>query len=586
MKSSTSVETFEQGKAKEEALLTSFDKFVSLTYRLFSRPATRLSVRMPSLRKDIQRSNMRTTPEGLISVAMFSTIITAAVTIPLTFILVDATRILFFYFLPVAIPMVFLLVINMPKASSSSRAAALNNELPFILGYMSILAGGGVSPMAAFRRISQMDLLPASEKEAKRILIETDVFGQDPITAMENVSRSTPSRPFSEFLVGYTAILKTGGNLEAYVSQKLKDTVAAKGASIKRSSDITGTLAESYLTVTVVLGMTLYTLDMIQVLLSHSNAGLVQLYFFAFLIIPIISAAFIFLLDSTAPKWPYTDYRPMKPLAYTIPIAVVIFFIPLPIPLYLHTAIALISSVIYPAFLAIKYSRERRSLERVLPDFIRDVAEGRKTGLSPEKAIERLSTRPYGPLSPYVAKMGSQLSWGIELSGVVKSFTTSVASWIARVIGTLLVEVVDVGGGTVRSFSEMADFSRSVSDMENDRRASLRPFIVITYIAGVMTIVSTFIMVYMLQQPGSLGFAATVLNKSTIDNLLTTAVFDTFIIGLVAGKMGESSLSDGFKHAILLTTISVIAVLIFRSLTPGCPSVVDGVTSWAKCPFP
>jgi flagellar protein FlaJ len=210
-----------------------------------------------------------------------------------------------------------------------------------------------------------------------------------------------------------------------------------------------------------------------------------------------------------------------------------------------------------------RYSRERSALERVLPEFIRDVAEGRKTGLSPEVAIERLSGRHYGVLTSHVKKMGAQLSWGVALSKVISTFADAVGSWVTRAIGTLLIEVVDVGGGTIRSFSEMAEFTRSINDMESDRKAALKPFVYITYIAGVMVVITTFIMVYLLSAPSATGFASSTTPKvatSTIDLLLTTAVFDSFIIGLVAGKMGESGLADGFKHAIMLVIVSLIAI--------------------------
>ena len=176
--------------------------------------------------------------------------------------------------------------------------------------------------------------------------------------------------------------------------------------------------------------------------------------------------------------------------------------------------------------MAIRYSRERRRLEKALPEFIRDVAEGRKTGLSPEVAIERLSDRHYGILSRHVKKMGAQLSWGVSLSKVIATFTDAVESWVTRAIGTLLVEVVDVGGGTIRSFSEMAEFTRSINDMESDRKAALRPFIYITYIAGVMVVITTFIMVYLLGEPAATGFStAGTVPSATIDMLLTTAIF-------------------------------------------------------------
>lgn len=554
---------------KPPPLLSPFDRFVAFCFRLFSGPASSISTRMPKLRSDIQRSNLRTTPEGLVSIALFVTSIVAMVSAVFVLVGTGIFGIVWFALAPLAIPIAFVLVISLPRFSANSRAAGVGTELPFVLGYMSVLAGGGVAPMATMRRISQMKLLPASQKEAKRILIETDVFGADPITAMENVAKATPNRLFGEFLSGYTSVLKTGGDFNSYISTKLKDVVSSKSAAIKRSSDITGTMAEAYLTVTVVLGMTLYTLDMIQILLGTGPGALAQLYLFAFLIIPLFSVAFIFFVDSIQLKWPYTDYRPYKMMLFTLPAGVLIFFIPIPIALYLHTALSLVVISAIPAFFATHYSRERRSLERALPDFIRDVAEGRKTGLSPEKSIERLVDRPYGPLSKHVRKMGSQLSWGVELNKVISSFTKNVSSWITRAVSTLLVEVVDVGGGTIKSFSEMADFSRTINDMEGDRRSALRPFIFITYVAGIMVVLTTFILVYMLAQPAAIGFSASsALSASTVDPLLTTAVFDTFIIGIVAGKLGESSVADGFKHALALVVVSVIAVTVAKTFIP------------------
>ena len=341
----------------------------------------------------------------------------------------------------------------------------------------------------------------------------------------------------------------------------------SKAGAVKRSADTTGTMAEAYLTVTVILGMVLYTLYMVQTLISHDLSGLTNLYFFAFIIVPLISAAFVWLIDAVQPKWPYVDYRPYKYFMYTLPVAIIFFFLPLGLHLYLRTSISLIISMSLPAIQSSRYSRERRSLERVLPEFIRDVAEGRKTGLSPEVAIERLGGRQYGILTSHVKKMGAQLSWGVSLSTVVSTFTAAVGSWITKAIGVLLIEVVDVGGGTIRSFSDMAEFTRDINEMEGERRAALRPFVFITYIAGVMVIITTFILVYLLNAPAISGIgssSASQVDPNTIDLLLTTAVFDSFIIGIVAGKMGESGISDGFKHSIFLVIASLIAIVMAR----------------------
>jgi len=556
-----------KGNDKNKTKLTFSDNLTRLSFKLFSAPATRISRFVPLLRDNILKSNLRITPEGLVSLALFGTLITgifAALGIYIGFVVYSIP---YFLSLLVAVPLVFVIIMNLPKLSASSRASAINVELPFVVGYISVLAGGGVSPLATLRRISTMKLFPASAKEARRILVEVDVFGQDPITAIESIARWNPSRTFSEFLFGYTAILKSGGNFMAYVQSKLRDIMQSKAAAVKRSADTTGTMAEAYLTVTVILGMVLYTLYMVQTLISHDLAGLTNLYFFAFIIVPLISAAFIWLIDAVQPKWPFVDYRPYKYFIYTIPAAAIFFFLPLGLHLYLKTSITLIMGMSLPAIESSRFSRERRSLERSLPEFIRDVAEGRKTGLSPEVAIERLGGRQYGVLTDHVKKMGAQLSWGVSLSTVVTTFTSAVGSWITKAIGVLLIEVVDVGGGTIRSFSDMAEFTRDINEMEGERRAALRPFVFITYIAGVMVIITTFILVYLLNAPAISGIgssSAPQVDPNVIDLLLTTAVFDSFVIGIVAGKMGESGVSDGFKHSIFLVIASLIAIFVAR----------------------
>jgi flagellar protein FlaJ len=392
--------------------------------------------------------------------------------------------------------------------------------------------------------------------------VDTDVFGVDPITAMEKAAVNSPNKAFSEFLYGYTTVLKTGGDAQAYVNSKLKEIMDARSEKIKRTSDTIGTMAEAYITVTAVLGISLFTLYQVQAIVSHNNSGITSLLLFAFVLVPIISSAFVWLLDGLGTKQPFTDFRPYKVFALFLPIGAALYFVPIPVSLVFKAAVALIVTVAVPAVYATRYSRERLGLEKKLPDFIRDVAESRKIGLSPESSIESLGTKSYGRLSKPIERMGAQLSWGLNLSKVVSTFIDSVNSWLTKVVGSLMLEVVDVGGGTVRSFSEMADFTRRINDLEAEKRSTLRPYIFVTYMAGIMIVMTTFLMVYFLKEtalePGAL--AVTTVNTGTVDILLVSALFESWVVGLVAGKMGEGSLSDGFKHSMILVLVSVVTV--------------------------
>jgi flagellar protein FlaJ len=549
------------------APLSPFDKLSLVSYRLFRAPAERISKWIPRMREDLLKSDMRVTPVGLVALALFSTTISAIVTIGVVLWAVFAHHTLF-ELVAVTPFVVFLLVLNGPKLSKSTRGSALDNEMPFLVGYMAILAGGGLSLIDTLREISEIEVFKAAGKEAKRMLIDIDVFGRDPITAMERAARYSPSREWAELLAGYTTVLRTGGDHVNYLNLRLKETLDKMSEKIKRTVETVGLISESFLIVTVVLGMTLFTLYLVEALVNGNAAGVANIYLFSFVVVPTLSAAFIWLIDGFSQKWPYTDMRPYKIFLAFLPVGAIVFFLPLPILFYQHMAVSLLAISTVPSVFAIKYSRERRTIERMLPEFVEDVAEQRKIGLPPEQAIERLGEGDrYGGFSKYVNKMAGQLSWGISLSKVVSSFTRGVTSWVARAVGTLMLEVVEIGGGTLRGFDDMAAFTRRVSNSESDARSSLRPFVLIIYIGGIMLTLTTFVMIYMLSEQTALAakgiHVPTIgINTGVLDDLLGASVFQSWVLGLVAGKMGEGSLAEGFKHSAILVVLTLLSVVV------------------------
>ncbi|HXW36997.1 MAG TPA: type II secretion system F family protein [Nitrososphaerales archaeon] len=560
-----SQQVFEQ-LAPRGPTLNEFDRLSLVAYRIFKAPAHKISKSIPSLREELLKSNMRVTPDGLISVALFWTVVSALGTL----VAVGYALAVGFPYLLLVAPLpavVFILTLNLPKLSQSNRRNALDNELPFIIGYMSILAGGGLSLIDSLRRISELQIFPAASYEAKRVLIDVDVFGDDPLTALDKAAKYSPSKAFSALLTGYTTVLRTGGDYVNYLNLQLKEAFEERTERTKRSVETTGLVAESYLIVTVVLGVTLFTLFLVETIIDGNSSSIESIYFFSYLLIPIFSAGFCWLLDAVQPQWPLSDYRPYKIFALFIPVGVAVFLIPLPLQLYLHLSLALIAVSLVPSFYASKYSRERRTIEKMLPGFINDVSEGRKIGLPPEASIERLGDTNYRGLSKYVSKMAAQLSWGVSLTKVISSFAHSVNSWIAKVVGTLLLEVVEVGGGTMRGFADMAEFTQRMSSIEAERRSVLRHYVIIIYIGGMMLLMTTFMMILLLNQQSSLHVGTSGANfittkPGTLQSLLTAGIFSSFVLGIVAGKMGEGAVSEGFKHGLILVVLNVVAIAI------------------------
>ncbi len=82
-----------------------------------------------------------------------------------------------------------------------------------------------------------------------------------------------------------------------------------------------------------------------------------------------------------------------------------------------------------------------------------------------------------------------------------------------------------------------------------------------------MLIMTTFIMVLLLSQGSALGvkgiqISGLTTSQGTLDSLVAAGIFESWVIGLVAGKMGEGSVAEGFKHALVLVLLNVFALVV------------------------
>ena len=118
----------------------------------------------------------------------------------------------------------------------------------------------------------------------------------------------------------------------------------------------------------------------------------------------------------------------------------------------------------------------------------------RKTGLSPEKCIESLSTRDYGAFSKELRKISSDISWGIPLKKVMMDFLHRTRSWMVQIVMFLLVETIDVGGGTIAMIESLARFNSLTAEVEKEKKMSVRPYVMMPYLASILLVATTVMM--------------------------------------------------------------------------------------------
>jgi len=267
------------------------------------------------------------------------------------------------------------------------------------------------------------------------------------------------------------------------------------------------------------------------------------------------------------PKTPVTEMRPYKVFAVCVIAGMALFFF-----LFLSGSFGLLSQM--PVALALglfisaapaavvhgKLSSKKTSTEQGVNSFLRDLTEVRKTGLSPEKCIESLSHREYGVFSKELRKISSEISWGIPLKKVMMNFIDRTKSWMTQIVMFLLVETVDVGGGTIEMIESLARFNNLTQEVEKEKKSATRPYIMMPYFAALLLVITTSLMLGFTTGTIGVANAPPPPNMDWIRQIfMTSAIFYSYMVGIVAGKISEESIAAGFKHAAVLVIISIVA---------------------------
>ncbi|MGD9962956.1 MAG: type II secretion system F family protein, partial [Thermoplasmata archaeon] len=87
-----------------------------------------------------------------------------------------------------------------------------------------------------------------------------------------------------------------------------------------------------------------------------------------------------------------------------------------------------------------------REIETRLPDFLRDVAEAGRFGMTLADSIVVASTGRYGRLTPEIKKMSAQIEWGVPASEAIRLFSERVKTPLVIRMASIIRKANDAGG--------------------------------------------------------------------------------------------------------------------------------------------
>ena len=214
-------------------------------------------------------------------------------------------------------------------------------------------------------------------------------------------------------------------------------------------------------------------------------------------------------------------------------------------------------------------------LEYKFSEFLLDLAEYWKVGLSMTMAISTIAEGEYGALNKQVKKMATQISWGVAFNDVLKNFTEDIPTRIVARSISLVLEANKAGGKISDVLVTAAKDAAEIKWLQKERQKGVFMYVVIIYLSYVVYIAVIAILVAVFLPPiieasvamaksGGGGFGG--MKVRQLDKQKLVFIFYCSVIiqalgnGMMAGVMGRGKISQGLIH---VWVMMILAELLF-----------------------
>ena len=238
-----------------------------------------------------------------------------------------------------------------------------------------------------------------------------------------------------------------------------------------------------------------------------------------------------------------------------------------------------------------------REYEKQLPNFLRDLAEAQRAGLTILQALQAVLRNDYGALSNEIRKINNQLSWNIPLEKVLRDFGKRMERSPLIVRSVLIIDQANKSGGNIEdTMDSLATNIEMIKDVQEEKSVLLNQQVVLMYaiffiFLGITVALLKFLIPLLQTQIGGtqsaiiegfgtnpcavciesedavclgcklfLGVSASFdFGKPQEPQSYYRSLFFTMILvqgffsGLIAGQISSDSMLSGIKHSLIMS---------------------------------
>jgi archaeal flagellar protein FlaJ len=224
------------------------------------------------------------------------------------------------------------------------------------------------------------------------------------------------------------------------------------------------------------------------------------------------------------------------------------------------------------------YNKDRKrilAMDEKFPDFLRDIAESARAGMTLPRALVTAAQGSYGALTADIRMMAAQVEWGVEFGDSLARFAARTRTPLIDRTVSLIVEAQRAGGSMVDILTAASEDAREIKQIVSERNTQMSMYNVVIYIsffvfiAVVMVLSAQFIPAFKKAVGAASGQSVGGLNFRDFDpEDFNTVFFQAALVqaiggGLVGGVLSKGSPVAGFMH---IGVMMIVAWLCFRIL--------------------
>ncbi|MCY0873773.1 MAG: type II secretion system F family protein [Acidianus infernus] len=503
-------------------------------------------------------------------------------------------------------PVTYLANIATLSQKIESRRIGIDAELSAFTSVFTIFLRSGLTPRLMFDKLSSSSAFHYINSITLYVSKRIRYLGESVEDAMLHASQISPSKLLKDFFLAYVTAVRTGAPVINTIEAKAKDILDQLQLRASIAADRLSGIAESYV-IWLSSGYIMFFLMMVlEAIFPVGGTSIIPILgAIAVTVIPLVNIIFIYAVEQTQLRFPE------KKLNYNLffiflTIGMIVMFVLLVLekqifyfltlsggtdnitPTVIAMTIGLLIASVPPAIILTKELKKGTGYDPYVVGFMRAIAEGLRAGLPPETIIKNIKdSKEMGKFGKVLNEIYAYITLGYPLKDAFRKGAERIMDFTSKISLVSLADMMEIGSMTPETIESIARQIESQIKIKRDYESKVKILLVTPYMGVILSLIASVLLgsaILSLLLGQKISYAvgplieASVLLPRAIYITAISSIFNSFMAGLLVGKLGSGKIATGLIHSAILVIITAVMLLVllhvhFDFYKPSTPTI-------------